>query len=144
MCIFESKSEARCNICFVVGQNETFWKKFASMLNKYTIHAKYLKETRPLCETCPMKKVFIMIYDQRPCSCCLKKRQRVHGKVRVGTVTTGYNSIFIFFIFSIFYCNNVVIQHNAWAQRYLEVFNGCKFPICVKFLSSFLVVLKVS
>ena len=31
MCIFESKSEARYNICIVVGRNETFWKKFASM-----------------------------------------------------------------------------------------------------------------
>ena len=33
MCVFESNTEGRYNICIVVGQNETFWKKFASMIN---------------------------------------------------------------------------------------------------------------
>ena len=32
MCTFESKSEVRYNNCIVVGRNETFWKKFASMI----------------------------------------------------------------------------------------------------------------
>ena len=31
MCIFESQSEARYNICVFVSRNETFSKKFASM-----------------------------------------------------------------------------------------------------------------
>ena len=31
MCIFENTSKARYNSCIVVGRNETFWEKFASM-----------------------------------------------------------------------------------------------------------------
>ena len=31
LCIFESQSVERYNICSFVGRNETFWKKFARM-----------------------------------------------------------------------------------------------------------------
>ena len=41
MCIFESKSETRCNICTVVGRDETFWKKFASMTFNFWLKRQY-------------------------------------------------------------------------------------------------------
>ena len=44
MCIFESKSEARYNICIVIGRDETLWKKFASM----SFATKTLKEENAL------------------------------------------------------------------------------------------------